>query len=405
MRFLSRTLNTALTLAPGTAVANPTRDFRAEQWAYIDRYQLGVLGWDPVGHEIGLSKCGRYTPFDRFKQTLIGDVLGYDFYEASYFGFNSDESDWNIYVLPDPRYRFILDEVKAVMSDPGENLQKENAREVVECEITPDENFYVNPYFERPLGIVPTAKSTLTGRKIGLYGPWIRDFGHDGRPELHPCELIWWLDRTGPRRLRRWTMLVVQDDSNRFDRKGDYSGSIAHPWSEVPRRAVFSIAARARSGIRNRYRLSVRRHRNMAVMSGPISTIEERDYHISAGFGRSRFPGTPAAAATIERRIDRPRDIDPDQPADLIGGSVKGRFIPPFPDVHSPGMLEVGINQIDRNAVDGAFRFFINIQVQVGATDRGREGYAELVLEELDPVPVIGKDVARIADRLLPVSG
>ena len=31
------------------------------------------------------------------------------------------------------------------------------------------------------------------GQQLGAYGPWVRDLGHHGRPEIHPCEVLWWM--------------------------------------------------------------------------------------------------------------------------------------------------------------------------------------------------------------------
>jgi hypothetical protein len=107
---------------------------------------------------------------------------------------------------------------------------------MVECEITPDEHLYTNPFFPKD------GTSPVVGNQIGVYGPWVQDEGHGWRPEIHPCEMLWW--RETVLGWKTYHLLVIQDDSNRFDKRDNFSGQIEHPWSAFPRHAEFRICVR-----------------------------------------------------------------------------------------------------------------------------------------------------------------
>ena len=357
-------------------------------WEHARANQLGVIAWDPRGHKIGLNSRKIYVPMDRYKQTLVGKMVDYDFYDGS-----GDEADWCIFIDPTPGYRFVLDDVVQVMtSGEKDELQKVGGKPVVECEITPDEKFYDNGYFTKTDHV-----SQNIGKTLGLYGPWVRDHGHGGRPEIHPCELIWWRDTSASTNLPRWTFLVVQDDSNRYDRKSDFSGSIVYPWSGPPRRAAIAVALELAFGFHHKYRLSVRRHRNMAVLRTPVATTDPAAYLVSASLTPAPRPPRPPSPAqfptvtvAVEKRITRARDLGPGD----FPGAMKSsaRTIPPVPDLTSPGMLDASLSKIvaDPNKA-GTYRAFLTFQVQVGTTnDRGGEGYAEIVLETFQPTKIGG---------------
>jgi len=271
------------------------------------------------------------------------------------------------------------------------HLQKVGGKVVVECEITPDEKFYDNAYFTRADHVSPNL-----GKTVGLYGPWVRDFGHGGRPEIHPCEIIWWRD-TATGNLTKWTFLIVQDDSNRYDRKSDFSGSIDYPWSAPPRPAAVAVALELNAGFHHKYRLSARRHRNMAVLRAPVATTDPAAYALSATLmptGKGPRPPGPAQfpilTLEVEKLVTRARDLGPGD----IAGAMKSstRTIPPVPDTTSPGMLDASLSKIVADPQRaGVYRAFLSFQVQVGTTnDRGGEGYAEIVLEQRNPTKIGG---------------
>lgn len=338
-----------------------------------------MIAVDPIGHRMGLNRRDVYSPMDRFKQTLVGLCRDYSFFDGS-----GAEADWCLVLDPHEPFRFILDDVVQVMDSTGD-LQVRDGRRCVECEVTPDEQWYRNDHFPKD------GASPQVGKAVGLYGPWVRDGGHGDRPEIHPCEIIWWHDDVGPLRRDKWTVLVVQDDSNRFDRTGDFTGAIQHPWSKPPRRASIAFALQLRKGFAYRYQLRLARHRNVAVMGGPLVTLDQGDYVLrqslgSGGGGRLGGAGValPVLTLRIDKRITMTRDLGPgDVPLATSAGS---RTIPPVPDVTSPGMLDARASVIHPSPAGGDLhRCFVTVEVQVGTSnDRGGEGYAEIVLEQTD---------------------
>src|SRR5262245_7832875 len=81
-------------------------------WKRITDQQLGVSVIDPDGHKMGMNIAYRrlvglnWYPADPYKQTLVGTVDRYGFYDG-----DGDEADWNIYIKPDPPFAFIIDDV------------------------------------------------------------------------------------------------------------------------------------------------------------------------------------------------------------------------------------------------------------------------------------------------------
>jgi hypothetical protein len=313
--------------------------FNHSAWERLRRETLGVGVHDPLGAHIGRASAGRYTPVSPFKQVLVGEFDHYGWYNPIFSG---DEADFNIFIWNPvgAPFRHILDDVANQMEEPFRDLQKAQRRVdfCVECEVTPDESFYDNDFFptDEPLD------TPLVGRPIGVYGPWVRDGGHGGRPEIHPAEIIWWegpRNRPGVRFTRHF--LVLQDDSNRFDRPGDYDGPVPRPWSAFPRRANISVCLQPRAGVKNRYQLRVLRSRELHDVSNP---------------GGQFVTGTHDGQKVVEvQKVS----------------------------VH-PNKIRVGLSDMDADPNGRDLRCFLHIGVEVGSGDRGDEGYALIRLETLD---------------------
>jgi hypothetical protein len=388
----------AVTRYSGLSTGATTDFFDHKLWERANQNQLGVIGWDPLGHRIGWAyqdgSLKNYTPMSEYKQTLVGRLLDYEFYDEEYV--TPDEADWCLLMDPDPPFAFLRDEVvKLIPSWQRFELRVAAGRIVVECEVTPDEKWYDNGYFGKT-----NHKSPNLFKTVGLYGPWVRDGGHGGRPEIHPCELIWWRD-TGADGLKKWTFLVVQDDSNRFDRKTDYDGgTVYRAWSAPPRRAAFAVALELRLGFRSNFELSVRRHRNMAVLDPPTSTNDPSKYVLRATpspSGPRRIPPGPPPIETVgvevKKRITRERDIGPgDKRSEMKSSTLT---IPRVPDTSSPGMLKASLSNVVKELTQTTvYRCFLNFEVQVGTTnDRGGEGYAEIVLQQRQSTQLGGQKV------------
>lgn len=313
-------------------------------WARIRNHQLGVRAIDPVGHQIGTNIAKRtglglnWYPLERFKQTVVGKVERYAFYNPGPSITNprgsGDEADWNIFMRPSPAFAFIVDDAlpnadmgKVHRSNAGDNAV------LLEAEITPDESFYNNPYFHQ------NGTSSLLERDIGLYGPWVADEGHGFRPEIHPCEMLWWRDMN--QGLSTHHLMIVQDDSNRFDRRDDYSGNIEHPWSESPRNGEFWITIDVAHNAWRQYRIEELYGRNVANLA-PANTLSSTIFN-------------PPGGGTIR--------VDNDIP-DIRHLSVR------FENFHRP------------DGSDQSFGYMV-LKTRVGRNDRGREGYQVLKVTQL----------------------
>ncbi|WAJ34395.1 hypothetical protein OUO20_05525 [Arthrobacter sp. FX8] len=317
-------------------------------WKKISESQLGIAVKDPDGHDIGMGAAKRsfgpfsvpgYTPVDGKKHTLVGEVDRYAFFNPAGSG---AEADFNILIAPDPAYMYILDDVVVKMTKKEREDLHARTRGpsgfCVECEITPDEAYYSNPWFPNN----NDRKSPLVGKKLGLYGPWVGDGGHSRRPEIHPCEVIWWKRRSGAIfgvKHDEWRILVLQDDSNRFDRSGDYEAPGAkRPWSAVPRRAEIVLALEVPRGKTTTFTLDIARGRH------------EHEH--------------PNELRNISRSL-------PDNTTVIVSKEKMSRH----------GRIKARLSHtIGEDPANGFLRLFLHLYVQVGIGDRGDEGFAEIVV-------------------------
>jgi hypothetical protein len=307
-------------------------------WKRITSQQLGVSAADPDGHKMGMNIAYRsgsglnWYPADGYKQTLVGTVDRYVFYNPSDSG---DEADWNIYIKPDPPFAYLIEDVLTNADLSVVHKGTTTPGYVMEAEVTPDEHFYNNPYFNS------NGNSNRVGRKIGVYGPWVMEEKHGWRPEIHPSEILWWRDVSAGRTPRTtWTIAVMQDDSNRFDLESNYRGRIDRPWSAVPRRAVIDVA--------------------VAIDPAKPKTLEVRDLYrrnvqVSDPAGATSASATfkGQRVVTLNKRLSDPK-------------YVRARF--------------GTIASVNRGA---ALHCFLRLNVEIGVNDRGGEGYVVLEVKEV----------------------
>lgn len=312
------------------------------RWHRLDTTQLGVDVVDPDGHEIGMAKAApnfwhHWEPVDGMKHVLVGRMDKYGFYDG--YG---DEADFNLNIDPSREFRFILDDVVASMSederDELHDLVDGNGH-AVECEVTPDEEYYDNWWFPYKDSFRP---SPLIGQKVGVYGPWVKDSGHGGRPEIHPSEVIWWRNQPvsaiADGSNSYWRCIVLQDDSNRFDRDEDFDGTPLRPWSKSPRRARLTFALMGIRGQHIRYDLSL--HDGLRVFAWPGEDT------------RTLFKFLPGdTAVTVRKRMANPSQVK----------ARLGRLS------HDPDNPDV-------------YHCFLTLDVRIGEGDRGDEGFAEIGL-------------------------
>jgi hypothetical protein len=348
-------MTSSLTRAALIALFDDASQFDHARWLRLHDEQLDLEPIDPNGHVIGMATCARkfgpiehggWKPVAGSKRVLVGEFDHYGFYNpdrsrpAGWVGVA--EADFNIFITPDPPFRYLLDDVVAMMTaDERKELQrrKRGSGYCIECEITPDEEYYDNLWFR--------AREPYTaigiGGKLGVYGPWVRDLGHGGRPEIHPSEVIWTrigsYDGPGWVRNARWKVLVLQDDSNRFDRYANYDGVPLRPWSAFPRRAHLTLSIQALRG----------KHAFCDVRIADGHQLYE-DPNEEGRVLTREYGGQPVL--TVTKRMSRP-------------GEIRMR------------LSELTSDPTDREQLRG----FLELDVQVGTGDRGAEGFAELSIE------------------------
>jgi hypothetical protein len=251
---------------------------------------------------------------------LVGRLEDYDFYNP--FG-SGDEADWNLFIRPNSAHTFIRDQTLS-NADSDELHRAADGVVLVEAEVTPDESFYNNPYFNA------NGRSTLVGREIGVYGPWVTDRGHRLRPEIHPCELLGW-QAVGSLSTVSYLM-IVQDDSNRFDRRNQFLGAIARPWAGAPRAGQFDIVVSIPANATRKFEIEeVYNHQvQESAPQGP------RDLHHAVG---------ASSHIIVERNISNPRHV------------------------------EVAFVEFITTAPSQMARGFLRLTTKVGVDSRGKEGY------------------------------
>ncbi len=220
-----------------SAVTPVTNDLQRNTWQLIVDDLLGVAGLDPVGHYIGYQAALRagvpnWFPLDGYKHILVGRLGQFEFYDGL-----GQELDWCNRIIPSAKTAHLLRDVLPMVWWPESwyLFSCETGNDCMEAELTPDEDFYENEYFSAREGW-----STLVGKTIAAYGPWVREQIHGNRPEIHPSELMWWREDTAA--ARTVVLAALQDDSNRYDRPGDFESGILYPWAVYPRRGEFRMA-------------------------------------------------------------------------------------------------------------------------------------------------------------------
>ena len=208
--------------------------------------QLGVIVRNRTNFETktGATIGGEenWCPVYEEKKTLCGKLDKF-----GYFNGSKKELDWNLYVMPDSNHQHMIDRAishrealwvegfktggalgpkvepsrKSLVFwwpegvgkfNPKKNKIVSRARIQVEGEITPKKNISTkNNPFEIGFGIRnPIYETKKTELKVGMYGPFVIEKRHNYRPEIHPCEAIWW-EKDG-----KLHLFSSHDESERF---------------------------------------------------------------------------------------------------------------------------------------------------------------------------------------------
>ena len=235
------------------------RAFARAQRIRVERFPDAVAPATPSDRD--------YWRFLVRRAPLEGLCVHYQTYDAS-----GDENDWNLNIYPDPAYRWMLDpQILWALSlssgapspiDLGE-LKYYSGTPVIECELTPDNDLYdtfvsaglpITSGGWWPDGAEQEGKGP-TNQRVGVYGVFAGDYGHGGRPEIHPFDTFWRRFHDPRASTMTWDLGVFQDDSNRFN--GDWSRAPIDVELRVPFCVDFPVSVR--TAVTNRATFTLRR--------------------------------------------------------------------------------------------------------------------------------------------------
>ncbi len=319
----------------------------------IVRNQQGIHGSDPVSHRIGPYAAekiyfGRnWYPMDGFKHTLCGTLYDFRVHDGSFIFFGSNEKDWNNFIAPDPAYRYLVDDVlrwEPDLDDRNDEWHTHEGRYTMEGEITPPEGLFRYP----PFNLV-TRTSSIEGRNVCTYGPWVREEVHANRPEIHPSEQYWW----GSDRIKY--MLLLQDNSNRYNERSDFRDIPDRgfkPWASSPLSGEFRIPFKVNIG-EETHKYSVQ-----IEYKSKLVTRDDAEASRDVGAGR-RYAVTKNFQAPII--IEEWQAVDED--------------------------IGVMFEEVCYNSSTNEIRGYIVLNVKVGTRDE--QGFVVLRLNKsvIDPVP------------------
>jgi hypothetical protein len=175
---------------------------------------------------------------------------------------------------------------------------------------------------------------------------------HGNRPEIHPSELYWW--KANP---DLTFLLILQEDSNRFDRRSDYEVSDPvpswwRPWSASPRTGEFKLAIEFFKG-ESATTYSITDDTTQGIWKRHVITASDPLLVEDADDGKEH---AIALDGQIALRLNEVQQSD-----DEIGI----RFVNMCRDPQNPSR----------------FQGFVSIRTRVGINDRGGEGYHFLQVE------------------------
>ena len=315
-------------------------------WRHVALEQLGVDGVDVDGHWIGgfpaerfgILNINNWYPLAVEKRVLCGTLHHFNFYDGI-----GDEADWNNFVIPNPAFRPMLEDPKDIPDNLDQWHDCASSNDCMEAEITPDESYYENIFNSRALDSSP-----LEGRVICAYGPWIREKVHNNRPEIHPSEMYWWRGQL-PTGQFAYTLMMVQDDSNRFDREENFD--FGAPWDDPPSNwRAWSANPRT-----NRFRIAFELNPSAAPLTFRISHLES--LRVLERWGDA----TPGAEHALE-----------------YNGRVVLRIEELLPNEAHLGVM---LGSICRNAANDRLQGYVVLTATVGIGDRGGEGYQTLMVQ------------------------
>jgi hypothetical protein len=284
------------------------------------------------------------------------------------------DEDWNMHVIPDPAFAFLIDAVETAHPESRPEHNKCGGPRCMEAEISPDKTLWNNPWFFKPGTHADDADdngfSWLEGRQLGFYGVWLMDANHGFKSEIHTAGQIWWKDHfengfggSGP--VDVFWLLFMQDNTGRFDDEDNFDcGGIIgdnipagwKPWENSPRAGQWNIAFEVNPAT------EVVRFDISEIFSRRVVTSADADAR------RDADEGTTHALVLNDREVVRVTENQPQD--DDIGVTFTNLCLQP----------------------NGRLRGFVTLKSKIGGNDdKDEEGYQVLTvsrtLRETAPTP------------------
>lgn len=244
------------------------------RWQTLETEFGGLTAQDPDTPTVAQYSAGRFgyfglylfpynwSPLSDTKQMMCGRFARFDWNQVW-----TNENDWNLRILPSQFFEdafkdavpYSTDKTQVWSCDPNPN--EDPARHqcgvasgpefgqilhnCFEAEATPRSDEFQNPWFEK--NGLTNACSNIVDHSACVYGPYVTEAVHGNRPEIHPAEVLWWRNEQGTDwksvAAQSWTLLHVQDASERFDEVSDFAPTPSDdlidwgPWA-APKQAI-----------------------------------------------------------------------------------------------------------------------------------------------------------------------
>lgn len=334
---------------------NELEEVSAHDFSSNDYVGAKCQGETTAAWEWPLVNFNSWQPVSGFKYNMAGRLHHFDW---TPYNFHDDE-DWNLYVVPDPKFQFLIKDVIANQDNEDDIIRCGDNLACMGAEISPDKSFWNNGWFflpsssAHPIDTNGSGYSWLEGRKMGFYGPWIMDANHGSRPEIHPVEMMWFKDHfdTGaggsPVPFDVFWLFFIQDNTGRFDDEDNFDCGAStpsgwRPWAHSPLSGQFNVA----------FEVDPRQD----TVNFFISEVASR-FVMTAADASARQDADDGVSHALEVNGKVVVRVQEDQPDDHLGVTFTNLCL----------------------GTDGKLRGFVTIKSKIGRDDdRDEEGYQVL---------------------------
>lgn len=260
--------------------------YEIDYWNWVNNDLMGIEGYTENEQYIGRFPAAKFLhdnwrPIDGFKHILKGKLTKLLLHTGE---FHKYELDFNFFVKPSNRFEYLINFNLFQKPDPRllfklhphyinyPNLrifendtidewhrEKDPISKIeeyrIESEITTHEQFsYENPIFRFKNQFIwidkeqdePGSAKNVLNNTLCFYGPWVGEYLHDLRPEIHPSEIIWWNSNDSAAK----NVFILKDNTGYFNSRVDFFISDTQeadvlnwrPWNDSMVNAVINLA-------------------------------------------------------------------------------------------------------------------------------------------------------------------